>query len=137
MDTVSAAKRSEIMSRIRGDNLKPEATVAQAFKRLRRKPDRNSKDLPGKPDFALRQSRIAVFVHGCFWHSCPAHRRQPKTNAEFWAGKFEANRKRDNRARRSLNRMGWSVVVLWEHDTKLGVEHVTRVLRSRLDRASP
>lgn len=78
---------------------------------------RNVRGLPGTPDFVMAGGRLAVFVHGCYWHSCPKHRRRlPKTNRAFWRAKFDANRRRDARARRALNRAGWRTAVVWEHE---------------------
>lgn len=132
MDTVPSHVRSRIMSSITGDNLKPEVAVREALCRLGYVFERNSKRLPGKPDFALIGRRTAVFVHGCFWHCCPKHCRLPATNTEFWAAKFDANRRRDNRAAKELRQLGWSVITVWEHDVKLGQAHLRRLLSSRI-----
>jgi DNA mismatch endonuclease (patch repair protein) len=64
----------------------------------------------GKPDFAWPGRRVAVFVDGCFWHGCRRCKRPPKTNVEFWLGKFADNKKRDARATRTLRRLGWKVI---------------------------
>ena len=70
----------------------------------------------GRPDYASKSRRVAVFVHGCFWHGCPEHYREPKSNVRFWRAKAAANRKRDARAVRRLRRAGWRVIVMWEHE---------------------
>ena len=74
--------------------------------------------LPGSPDFYSKKNKVAVFVHGCFWHGCPAHYREPKSNTEFWRRKIAGNRKRDRKARAEYRAMGWRVVSLWEHSLK-------------------
>lgn len=71
------------------------------------------------PDFVLPRHRVAVFVDGCYWHSCPQHGRQtPWTgpNAALWALKMERNRERDQRSTRLAQELGWTVVRIWEHE---------------------
>lgn len=123
------------MSRIRGNGLKPERVVAAALADLGLRARRNIKSLPGSPDFVLDRERIALFVHGCFWHACPKHLRMPRTRREFWAEKFAGNSARDARAARALRRSGWSVLTVWEHDTRRGIERVILVIRRKLARA--
>lgn len=125
--------RSEIMRRNVGDNLKPELTVHLYLQTLGIQTERNDARLPGKPDFAFWNGKLAVFVHGCFWHHCPEHGKLPKTNRAFWREKFDQNRRRDERARRALRKMGWATMVVWEHDLKRGSNAGDRVKR-RLDR---
>lgn len=133
MDTLSTASRSALMGKIRGDNLRPETAVGEALRSLGyRAVTRNASDLPGSPDFVLARPRVAVFVHGCFWHGCPAHYRPPKSNGAFWRGKLATNRRRDARCARALRRAGWSVLTVWEHDTRLGHSHLVSLLRRRL-----
>jgi DNA mismatch endonuclease (patch repair protein) len=90
--------------------------VAEALKRKGFKVSLNPDHLPGKPDLVLDRHRVAVFVHGCFWHGCPRHFRCPKHNARWWREKIEVNRKRDKRKARALRRMGYSVITVWEHE---------------------
>lgn len=75
--------------------------------------------LPGRPDLVFPAQRLAVFVHGCFWHRCPdCTRSLPTANREFWRRKFEANVERDARAQADLAAMGWHVLVVWEHEIR-------------------
>ena len=75
--------------------------------------------LPGRPDLTFGRARLAVFVHGCFWHQCPkGHLPAPKANAEFWQAKFRENRRRDEDAVAGLTSMGWTVMTLWECDLR-------------------
>jgi DNA mismatch endonuclease (patch repair protein) len=78
-----------------------------------------------KPDFVLPRSTgsgirrtkpIAVFVDGCFWHGCPKHATQPKTNAKFWRDKIAGNRARDRRVNSALRKRDWTVLRIWEHE---------------------
>jgi DNA mismatch endonuclease (patch repair protein) len=83
-----------------------------------------------KPDFVFRAHRLAVFVDGCFWHGCPLHATSPKTNAAFWREKIAANRTRDRLVTRSLRRLGWRVLRIWEHELKR--ENTVRLVRRLL-----
>lgn len=75
----------------------------------------NWRGAAGRPDIAFVSRRIAVFVHGCFWHRCPTCRLPlPKSNREFWKAKFRANQGRDRRKRNSLEAEGWTVVEVFE-----------------------
>lgn len=76
-------------------------------------------DLNRRADLVFKAQRVAVFVHGCFWHSCPRHKSKPKTNREWWARKLEGNVKRDRETVRILQRAGWRVVIAWEHESPL------------------
>lgn len=75
--------------------------------------------LPGRPDFVFLREKLAVFVHGCFWHRCPLHARAlPKTHASFWRRKFARNVERDRLNIEELESMGWKVLEIWEHEVK-------------------
>jgi DNA mismatch endonuclease (patch repair protein) len=75
--------------------------------------------LPGRPDIVFPALRLAVFVHGCFWHRCPTcNLRAPVANASFWAQKFEANARRDMAAKAALESQGWEVLAIWEHEIR-------------------
>jgi DNA mismatch endonuclease (patch repair protein) len=68
-----------------------------------------------RADVVFRALRLAVFVDGCFWHSCPVHATVPKANADYWIPKLKGNVDRDRRNDRELAEAGWHVVRLWEH----------------------
>lgn len=79
----------------------------------------NWRGAPGRPDISYPGRRVAVFVHGCFWHHCPrCQPRLPKANQGFWARKFELNRQRDARNRAELETRGWVVHEVWECDIR-------------------
>lgn len=89
-----------------------------------------------KPDFVFRHLRVALFVDGCFWHGCPKHATQPKTNAAFWRDKIAANRARDRRVTRVLRALGWRVLRIWEHELRRRTEPtLVRRLHRTLTRA--
>ena len=75
----------------------------------------HSNKVPGRPDISFGRQKVAIFVHGCFWHRCPKCRLPlPKSNREFWKKKFGRNRARDRRKRRQLGADGWKVLEVWE-----------------------
>lgn len=76
----------------------------------------NQRGLPGTPDIAFSRAKIAVFIDGCFWHSCPLHGSLPKNNREWWATKLERNSARDQENDAALRTMGWLSLRYWEHD---------------------
>jgi DNA mismatch endonuclease (patch repair protein) len=83
---------------------------------------RRGDDLPGRPDVVLSRIRLAIFVHGCYWHRCPiCNLRLPKANSEFWRTKFEANLARDKAVRHQLAESGWKIVTIWEHELRADV----------------
>jgi DNA mismatch endonuclease (patch repair protein) len=143
VDPLTPAHRSWNMSRVRSTNTKPERVVRSILHGLGFRFRLDSKivvfdDQAGRrrtvrPDVVLRSRRIAVFVHGCFWHrhkNC-RYATTPTNNCEYWAVKFERNVERDQRTARLLGNDGWKVVTLWECEVK-DVERTRRKLESRL-----
>ena len=108
------------MRRVKGSGTTPELTVRRLIWRLGGRYRLNRKDLPGKPDIVLPGRRLAIFVHGCFWHGhdCPRGARVPKANRDYWVAKVARNRARDTAARAALERAGWRVETVWECEMK-------------------
>lgn len=116
MDIWSKEKRSQVMSKIRSKNTKPELILRSALFKKGYRYRIHKKDLPGKPDIAFTKKKVAVFVHGCFWHyhkGCPEG-RIPDTNSKFWKEKLFKNVERDKKNQEVLEKMGWTVLVIWE-----------------------
>lgn len=130
-DCFTPEKRSEVMSRVRSENTSPEIKVRRTLHRMGYRFRLHRRDLPGSPDVVLPKHRIALFVHGCFWHRHPGCRRAtvPKKNSEFWVAKLERNTQRDEQAQRELRELGWNVVVIWECE----VPRRTELLEARLE----
>ena len=108
--------RSEIMSRIKSRDTKPELMVRKALWAEGFRYRLHDRRLPGKPDLAFGRIKTALFVHGCFWHAhenCPNF-RAPKSRQEYWAPKLERNKSRDLETKRKLEEEGWKVVTIWE-----------------------
>ncbi|MEP9380316.1 very short patch repair endonuclease [Aquabacter sp. CN5-332] len=119
MDRISQERRSQNMSRIRGRNTKPELLVRKAAHGLGYRFRLHHKSLPGSPDLVFPKRKIALFVHGCFWHrhdNCK-YCYQPKSNVEFWVRKFQTNVTRDERVRKELEALGWRTAVIWQCQT--------------------
>jgi len=121
------------MAAIRGRNNKTtEALLVVWLRRNGITGWRRHLPLPGRPDFAFKQHKVAIFIDGCFWHGCPQHYRPPSSNPEFWFQKVESNRFRDRVANLLLRKKGWRVLRIWEHELKRKSE--ARVMR-RIARA--
>jgi len=116
MDTLSPKKRSEVMSAIRSKNTKAELLVRHYLWAHGIRYRVHHKDLPGKPDIAIPKLKLAIFIHGCFWHGHDDCKRGrlPKSKLEYWKPKIEANKKRDRRIEKELYKEGWRQLVIWE-----------------------
>lgn len=133
MDTVDAATRSRIMSRIRGRDTKPElqlrSLVFAAGLRFRA----NRKSVPGTPDLSNASRKLAVFVDGCFWHGCPRHYKEPKSRPEYWRTKIQRNKQRKDEVLVQL--ADWKVVEIWECELRenpaLAAKKVTSAVQSK------
>lgn len=116
MDIWDKKKRSEVMSKIRSKNTKPEIILRKALFAKGYRYRINYKKLPGSPDIALPKYKTAIFVHGCFWHGhegCKiAH--IPKSNSGFWEQKLARNKERDRLNNQEISLLGWKVVTVWE-----------------------
>ena len=77
---------------------------------------RRGQRILGHPDFVFYRERLCVFVDGCFWHGCPLHATRPKQNRVFWDAKLKRNRERDHKVTRALQKEGWIVLRIWEHE---------------------
>jgi DNA mismatch endonuclease (patch repair protein) len=125
------------MSRLGRRDTLPELALRSELHRrgLRFRVDRAP--LPGlrsRADIVFGPARVAVYVDGCFWHSCPEHATKPKANAEWWEQKLKRNRERDAETNRVLRENGWEVVRIWEHeDPVVAADRVEVAVRARLD----
>ncbi len=120
MDIVDQATRSRMMAGIKDRNTQPEVRVRQALRAVGLRYRLHLRNLPGRPDIVLLGRRVAIFVHGCFWHHHPGCRfaAMPKSNEAFWRTKLDSNVERDLRSRSQLQGAGWRVLTVWECETK-------------------
>ncbi|RYF95209.1 MAG: DNA mismatch endonuclease Vsr [Caulobacteraceae bacterium] len=128
-DVYSPEKRSAVMRRVKARDTTPELKVRRLLTGLGARYRLHRKDLPGKPDIVMAGRRLAIFVHGCFWHGhdCARGARVPKANRDYWLGKVGRNRTRDVDSRAALEAAGWRVETIWECEMK-----DEAVLRERL-----
>jgi DNA mismatch endonuclease (patch repair protein) len=119
-DVYPPEKRSAVMRRVKGKDTTPERVVRKALTRLGARYGLHRKDLPGTPDIVMPGRRLALFVHGCFWHGhdCARGSRVPKQNRDYWVDKVTRNRARDVNSREALAALGWQVETIWECDLK-------------------
>lgn len=118
-DVFSKKKRSQIMSKIRSKETKLEINFKNLISGFK---FRYQQNIFGKPDFASKKLRIAIFVDSCFWHKCPQHFRKPKTNNSYWKLKIDRNVERAKEVNVFLKRNGWKILRLWEHEIKKNPE---------------
>jgi DNA mismatch endonuclease (patch repair protein) len=119
-DVYSSEKRSAVMRRVKGKDTTPELKVRKALTALGARYRLHRKDLPGKPDIVLPGRKVALFVHGCFWHGhdCARGARVPKQNRDYWIGKVDRNQARDTASCAALEGQGWRVETIWECELK-------------------
>ncbi|MFZ3236852.1 MAG: very short patch repair endonuclease [Stellaceae bacterium] len=131
-DKVPAAVRSKMMAAVRSKDTGPERAVRSALFSAGYRYRLHRRDLPGAPDIVLPRYRIAVFVHGCFWHGhdCPRGRR-PASNVEFWNAKLDQNLARDRASRAALEAAGWTVATVWECSAKVETDCLLLELATR------
>jgi len=120
MDNTDPATRSAVMSRIRSRDTKPEMAVRRALHASGLRYRLHRKGLPGRPDLVFPGRRIALFVHGCFWHQhgcCLSH--APASRLEYWGPKLRRNKERDAENTKALEATAWTVMQIWECETRV------------------
>ncbi len=120
MDNLTKKQRQYCMSKIRSKNTKPEKAVRKILDKLNIKYNIHTKILPGTPDISILEIKKIIFVNGCFWHQHKNCKRAniPKTNKEYWIKKLSRNIKKQNTDIKNLRKLGWSISVIWECQTK-------------------
>jgi DNA mismatch endonuclease (patch repair protein) len=118
--TIPSAQRSATMRAVKSRDTGPELEVRALLRPLAPGYRLCRADLPGKPDIVYVGRRLAIFVHGCFWHGhdCARGARAPKTNADYWSRKIAGNRARDAATLRAFADMGWRALVVYECELK-------------------
>ena len=112
-DNLTKEQRSYCMSRIRRSHTKPELIFRKKFKDFIYQPKAF-----GKPDFINYKKKEVIFVDGCFWHMCPVHYKEPKTNKEYWIPKLLKNIIRGKEINIAYKNAGWKVIRIWSHKLK-------------------
>ncbi|MCP4373098.1 MAG: DNA mismatch endonuclease Vsr [Deltaproteobacteria bacterium] len=121
-DIYSKEKRSELMSKVRAKNTRPERIVRSWLHKQGYRFRLYRKDLPGKPDIVLPKYKTVIFIHGCFWHRHQGCKKTttPKTHADLWKEKFQKNIDRDRRNQQELQQLGWKVIIVWQCEIEQG-----------------
>ena len=134
MDIWDKKKRSEVMSKVRSKNTKPELTLRKALFARGFRYRLNDPKLPGKPDIVLPKHKTVIFLHGCFWHSHEGckHAVIPKTNTEYWTAKIASNRERDKVNLQKLDALGWNVLTVWECELRRDIASLIDRIASEL-----
>jgi len=119
-ETRKPLSRSEMMSRIRCRDTKPEIVIRRGLHTAGFRFRLHRRDLPGTPDLVLTRFNVAIFVHGCFWHAHAGCKnfKMPRTRTDFWMQKLLGNRARNEANIDTLLKMGWRVLVVWECATR-------------------
>ena len=117
---MTSPERSAVMRAVKSQDTGPELAVRRLLREFAPGYRLHRADLPGKPDIVYGRLRLAIFVHGCFWHGhdCARGARAPKANAEYWRGKIERNRARDVAALEALAALGWRTLMVYECELK-------------------
>lgn len=121
MDNLTSVQRTQTMRAVKGKNTSVELQTRRLCRELGEPGYRlHRRDLPGSPDLAYLGRRLAVFVHGCFWHghNCKAGAKVVATNAGYWQRKLARNVARDEQHLADLHHRGWTTLVLWECELK-------------------
>lgn len=121
-DNLSPEDRRKTMRSIKSAHTRPERRLRALLSAMKYSGWRlNPQDIPGKPDIAFIDKKVAIFVDGCFWHGCPiCNRPIPVTNRAYWEIKIQGNIDRDKNYDKHLRGIGWKVIRIWEHEIKKG-----------------
>ena len=132
-DPLSPEQRSELMSRVRTRDTRPEIDLRRALYAAGLRGWRLHPKLPGKPDLVFGRARVAIFVDGAFWHGHPDYYRGQ--SGAFWDAKIQRNRQRDERVNRDLQEAGWEVLRLWDFEIRRDVAGCVRRVQQTLSAA--
>lgn len=138
-DKLTAEARSALMAKVRSTNTDPELRVRRAAHAAGLRFRLHRRDLPGTPDLVFPRYKLAVFVHGCFWHRHPNCGRasMPASRGKFWSEKFAKNVARDKAAIVALGEEDWKVLVIWECETRDMAGMQARLLGACVEHSAP
>lgn len=134
-DRITKEQRSKNMSHIRSKDTSIELKVRKYLFSLGYRYRVNYKKLPGKPDIVFTKKKIAIFIHGCYWHGHNCNSRYAhvsKSNTDYWNTKIQRNQERDKINIEQLEKDGWKVIVLWECEIKDNFEEKSKYILSFL-----
>jgi DNA mismatch endonuclease (patch repair protein) len=132
MDILDKTQRSFNMSQIKSKNTQIELKLRKLLWKNGLKNFRIHTKIIGKPDIYFPVKKLAIFIDGCFWHKCPIHFIEPKSNIEFWMTKIKYNQLRDARVNLLLIEKGIKVLRYWEHELKNDIDHIIDEIKFNL-----
>ena len=117
-DNLTKEQRRKNMSAIKSTHTKMEDKVCYALWNRGLRFRKNVNTLPGKPDIAIKKHKLVIFLDSCFWHKCPKHFKQPKSNLEYWIPKIDRTVNRDKEINKFYSEHNWHLMRIWEHEIK-------------------
>ena len=134
-DVFTTEKRSDVMSKIKGKDTRIERIVARWLHQAGFRYRKHNRTVPGSPDISIKKYKIAIFVHGCFWHGHPGCKkyRPPKTRSDYWQAKIERNRLRDEHVFEILKSMGWHVFLIWECEIEADFDDLMKAVKHQME----
>lgn len=133
-DIYSEMKRSDVMSKVKSRNTKPEIRVRSWLHNRGFRFRLHRRDLSGVPDIVLPKYKTVIFVHGCFWHQHPGCKKAtiPRSNHEFWKQKLERNVERDREHVEQLEQDRWKVIMIWECEVKSDIDWTMKMVEAQI-----
>jgi DNA mismatch endonuclease (patch repair protein) len=132
VDNLSKAHRRKNMQNIRSKDTKIELVLRSALHKKGFRYRIHYKKLIGKPDIVFPCSKVVIFLDSCFFHKCPYHFIEPKSNRKYWIPKLERNKIRAKEVNQTLKKQGWKVIRIWEHQVKRDLDACVRKINSFL-----
>ena len=132
-DNLTPEQRHKNMTHIKSSNTKIEKDITKALWNLGYRFRKNVKDLPGKPDIAIKKYKIVIFLDSCFWHKCPEHFKKPKSNLEYWEPKIKRNVERDAEINSYYQQKNWHILRIWEHEVKKDFDNTLLKIRNFIE----
>ncbi|WUR12470.1 very short patch repair endonuclease [[Empedobacter] haloabium] len=136
VDKLSPIARSHLMAKVRNSNTLPELQLRRAMWTIEIRFRLGQRIGRTQPDIVFKRARLAIFIDGCFWHSCPIHGSRPKSNQRFWEKKLTRNVARDRKTTTDLESAEWVVMRFWEHEVDQDAFGCARKIAKLLGKSS-
>jgi DNA mismatch endonuclease, patch repair protein len=135
-DVLTQEQRKFNMTRIKGKNTGPEVKLRKLLFANGIRGYRIYYEIPGKPDIVFVKKKIAIFIDGCYWHKCPVCFQEPETRKEFWMKKIHSNVERDKKINDKLQKEGWNVIRIWEHEIRKKPEKIVSEIQELINKSN-
>ena len=130
MDNLTKTQRRKNMQSIRSKDTSIEKIIRSGLRHAGIRFRSNVSTMLGKPDFVFNDAKTVLFLDSCFWHSCPYHATQPKSNRAYWRPKLKRNKERDRIITKALRKSGWKVLRFWEHRIKKNPDDCLKLIQA-------